>query len=174
LEAPDTQLVWLDPDLDTKQIGHATAKALYGVDPPSKFSPPFTHAPAHNMIIEASANRDLLSRILAGQRVVIDNTFFSENWLYCEYQYYVDFERRLLEIEGIEKDTLRIPFAALNAELVAEYRLDPAAARARFEAMSRTHAPKGRQEEDVAFLERFKMSHLGRIIVGLKALLRSG
>lgn len=47
----------------------------------------------------------------------MDDTSFGDDGLFCEFAYWVDFERRLVEVEGVTRGTAEVPFSDLEPGL---------------------------------------------------------
>lgn len=63
----------------------------------------------------------LLERIWDGRQVhVVDETEFAEDGSLCEYVYWIDFENKIMEITGVVKGVLTLPFKELRVGLLAE------------------------------------------------------
>ena len=63
---------------------------------------------------------DLLGQIWHGQKQLVDQTQFLEDGLFCEYAYFVDFEKKVLEVQGVLENTLIIAFEDLEVGVIDE------------------------------------------------------
>jgi hypothetical protein len=68
---------------------------------------------------------NLLERIWdRRQRYIVDETEFARDDTFCEYAYWIDFESRVMEVEGVVERTLIVPFE--NTEIgIIERMADP-------------------------------------------------
>jgi len=61
----------------------------------------------------------LLDRIWDGvQTYVVDGTNFENDGIFCEYAYWIDFENKIMEIKGVVKGVLTLPFMELKVGLL--------------------------------------------------------
>lgn len=75
--------------------------------------------PEAGEVIQAVDQHDLLERIWDGrQRHVIDRTDFEQDGLFCEYVYRIDFENKIMEVEGVVRGTLIIPFKDIEVGVI--------------------------------------------------------
>lgn len=61
---------------------------------------------------------NLLGQVWHGQKQLVGQTDFLEDGLYCEYAYFVDFEKKVLEVEGVLENTLIIAFKDLKEGVI--------------------------------------------------------
>lgn len=74
--------------------------------------------PESGDIIQPSDQMQLLDRIWDGvQTHVVDGTNFENDGLFCEYAYWIDFENKIMEIKGVIKGVLTLPFKELKVGL---------------------------------------------------------
>jgi hypothetical protein len=61
------------------------------------------------------SQHELLERIWDGrQTYIVDETGFADNGLFCEYSYWIDFENKVMEVEGVIEGTLYVPFKEMR------------------------------------------------------------
>ena len=62
---------------------------------------------------------DLLERIWDGrQKYIIDETEFAQDGTFCEYAYWIDFESRVMEVEGVIERTIIVPFEDMEIGII--------------------------------------------------------
>jgi hypothetical protein len=105
--------------------------------------------PEYDEIILAGRQEELLDRIWDGrQKHVVDNTEFASDDIFCEYTYWIDFENKIIEAEGVVEDTLVVPFKDLEAKLFSKKNREYGEAeKARIKA-------KNREYEEIAEAQR--------------------
>jgi hypothetical protein len=75
--------------------------------------------PQSGEIIQDTQQRDLLQRIWDGrQKHVIDQTSFAEDGLFCEYAYWIDFENKVMQVEGVVEGTLVVHFKDMKVGIL--------------------------------------------------------
>jgi hypothetical protein len=109
---PDTDPNIPDKEIKLRYIDHRpnpsliqTQESLYWI-------------PELEEIYERDNQLGLLDRIWHDlQTHIVDDTSFGDEGLFCEFAYWVDFETRIVEIEGVTRGTAEIPFADLEVGL---------------------------------------------------------
>jgi len=77
--------------------------------------------PESGDLIQASDQMQLLDRIWDGvQTYVVDGTNFENDGVFCEYAYWIDFENKIMEIKGVVKGVLTLPFKELKVGLLSQ------------------------------------------------------
>jgi hypothetical protein len=77
--------------------------------------------PEYDEIIVAGRQMDLLDGIWDGrQRHVVDDTSFARDGIFCEYTYWIDFDNKTIEVEGVVEGTLVMPFKDLRVGIFDE------------------------------------------------------
>jgi hypothetical protein len=76
--------------------------------------------PENGELLDRSQH-ELLERIWDGrQTYIVDETGFADNGLFCEYSYWIDFENKVMEVEGVVEGTLHVPFKEMKIGVLEE------------------------------------------------------
>ena len=77
--------------------------------------------PEYDEVIQATAQHDLLERIWDGrQKHVVEDSDFTENGFFNDYANFIDFDNRVMEVEGVIDGTLEIAFDDLKVGIIDE------------------------------------------------------
>jgi hypothetical protein len=105
-------------DIDDDEIVKRYIPAEFRVDIASTLGS-LLWVPAIGEFIQESRQHDLLERIWDGRdKHVIDQTSFAEDGLFCEYAYWIDFENKVMEVEGVVEGTLVVQFKGMKVGIL--------------------------------------------------------